>query len=154
MRIVLDTNILIRANPTVLPTALARDLLAAVLAPPHTLILSTAILVEVDRVLRYPHVRDRWPLKESSIRSYLSLLETAAFMVDLPLSTPIIVEDPDDDPILQTAIVGHADVLCSRDEIFTSLPVKEACLIHGIRVLDDIALRHELRLLQTKGKNM
>lgn len=57
MRIVLDTNILIRANPTVLPTALARDLLAAVLAPAHTLILSTAILVEVDRVLRYPRSR-------------------------------------------------------------------------------------------------
>ena len=72
-------------------------------------------------------------------------------MVDLPFSTPIIVKDPDDDPILQTAIAGHADVLCSRDDIFTSLPAKEACRIHGIRVLDDIALRHELRLLATEG---
>ena len=106
--------------------------------------------MEVDRVLRYPHVRDRWPLKESSIRSYLSLLEAAAFMVDLPLSTPIIVKDPDDDPILQTAIMGQADVLCSRDEIFASLPAKEACRIHDIRVLDDIALRHELRLLSRR----
>ena len=47
MRVVLDTNILIRANPTVSPQGLARDLLLTVLAGPHVLVLPSAILDEV-----------------------------------------------------------------------------------------------------------
>ena len=47
MRIVLDTNILVRANPNVSPPGLPRDLfLTIVRANEHTLILSPAILVE------------------------------------------------------------------------------------------------------------
>lgn len=51
MRIVLDTNILVRANPKVSPQGLARDLLLTTVSGPHTLILSPAIMVEVQRVL-------------------------------------------------------------------------------------------------------
>jgi hypothetical protein len=42
VRIVLDTNILIRANPAVLPERLARDLLVTILSGPHVLVLSEA----------------------------------------------------------------------------------------------------------------
>jgi predicted nucleic acid-binding protein len=62
VRVVLDTNILIRANPTVSPQGLARDLLLTVLSGPHVLILSSAILDEVRRVLNYPRVQARWSL--------------------------------------------------------------------------------------------
>ncbi len=59
-----------------------------------------------------------------------------------------IVSDPDDDPILQTAIVGRADVLCTRDEAFRHKAVERVCSAHGIRVLDDSALIQELRRLR------
>ena len=106
MRIVLDTNILVRANPTVSPLGLARELLLTTVSGPHTLILSAPILVEVRRVLNYPHVQARWPLTQEAIEQYLHFLEAAGILVEAPVSSPAVVSDPDDDPILQTAIVG------------------------------------------------
>ena len=82
------------------------------------LVLSPAILMEVRRVLTYPHVQARWPLTEQVIEEYLAVLEAAGVVVELPEVSPAVVSDPDDDPILQTAIVGHADVLCTRDGAF------------------------------------
>ncbi|MEI9814732.1 MAG: putative toxin-antitoxin system toxin component, PIN family [Acidobacteriota bacterium] len=126
---------------------LAREVLLAVLVTPHTLILSPPILAETARVLRYPHVQSRWPLTDDAIKTHLSLLEAASFLVEMPAEIPAIVTDPDDDPILQTAIVGRADVLCSRDEAFTASRVLDVCHTHGIRVMDDVGLMHELRKL-------
>ncbi len=67
MRIVLDTNILVRANPTATPGGLARDLLLRSVSGPHVLVLSAPILIEVGLVLAYPHVRARWPLSPETI---------------------------------------------------------------------------------------
>jgi predicted nucleic acid-binding protein len=106
VRVVLDTNILVRANPKVSPQGLARDLLLTIVSGPHVLILSSAILVEVS---------------------------------------PAVVRDPDDDPILQTAILGRADILCTRDEAFRNEVVKEVCTAYSIKILDDISLLQELR---------
>jgi len=84
VRIVLDSNILIRANPLVPPFGLARDLLLTIAASPHVLILSTAILTEVQRVLDYPNVQARWPLGKDDIDQYLAFLEADGIMVELP----------------------------------------------------------------------
>lgn len=145
MRIVLDTNILVRANPKVSPQGLARDLLLTVVSGPHVLILSSAILVEVERVLDYPRVQARWPLTKEAIEQYLVLLEAAGIVVELPRTFPAVVSDPDDDPILQTAILGRADILCTRDEAFRHQAVERVCAAHGIRILDDVILLRELR---------
>lgn len=145
MRIVLDTNILVRANPTVLPQALARDLLLTILAGPHILVVSTAILTEIQRVLSYPHVQARWPLTADAIAQYVSLLQDVGALVDLPESFPAVVRDPDDDLVLQTAIAGRADALCTRDAVFQYGNVKEVCAAHGIRIVNDITLLQELR---------
>jgi predicted nucleic acid-binding protein len=91
LRIVLDSNILVRANPLVLPRGLARDLLLTIAAGPDVLVISTAILVEVRRVLNCPNVRARWPLGEDAIDRYLSFLEAAGIVVDLPAVVPAVV---------------------------------------------------------------
>lgn len=145
MRVVLDTNILIRANPTVSPQGLARDLLLTVLSGPHVLVLSSAILDEVQRVLNYPRVQARWALPPGVIAQYVSLLQDAGALVDLPKTFPAVVSDPDDDLVLQTAIEGKADILCSRDSAFQSENVRQVCATHGIRIVDDISLLEELR---------
>ena len=145
MRVVLDSNILVRANPKVAPQGLARDLLLTIVSGGHVLILSSALLVEVQRVLTYPHVQARWPLTGEAVAQYVTFLEAAGVLVELPDVSPAIVSDPDDDPILQTAIVGRADVLCTRDEAFRHEVVERVCGANGIRVLDDITLLHELR---------
>lgn len=148
MRIVLDSNILVRANPLAVPHGLAKELLLAAIAAPNVLIISPPILIEVARVLCYPHVRSRWPLSDHAIRTYVDLLEQSAVLVTLPSETPAVVSDPDDDPILQTAIVGRADVLCSRDAAFRAPAVEEVCRAEGIRVVDDISLMQDLRRTQ------
>lgn len=73
------------------------------------------------------------------------LLKDAAVLVDLPKTFPAVVSDPDDDLVLQTAIAGKADVLCSRDGAFRYENVEQLCRAHSIRVVDDITLIHELR---------
>jgi putative PIN family toxin of toxin-antitoxin system len=145
VRVVLDTNILVRANPRVSPKGLARDLLLTIVSGPHVLILSSAILIEVSRVLTYSHVQARWPLTGEVIDQYLSFLEAASAMAVLPEVSPAVVSDPDDDPILQTAIAGRADVLCTRDVAFRHDLVEQVCSAHGIKILDDIALLQQLR---------
>lgn len=145
MRVVLDTNVIVRANPRANPAGLARELLVRVISAPHVLVTSAAILQEVGEVLRYPHVKARWPLSGEQIETFVGLLEAASVLVVLPREIPAVVSDPDDDPILQTAILGGADVLCSRDAAFRAPGVAEVCRAHGIRVLDDIELIGELR---------
>ena len=73
MRVVLDTNILVRANPKTKPNGLAKDLLLKIITSPHMLVLSPAILAEAGRVLHYPHVQKRWPLSDEAIHTYLGL---------------------------------------------------------------------------------
>jgi len=144
VRIVLDTNILVRANPRVSPQGLARNLLLTAVSGLNRLILSPPILTEVRHVLTYPHVQSRWPLTQEAIGQYLDYLEAAGIMVEVPASSPAVVSDPDDDPIMQTAIVGRADVLCTRDTAFRHAVVEQLCREHGIRILDDVDARASL----------
>jgi hypothetical protein len=66
-------------------------------------------------------------------------------MVEMTGDVPAVVSDPDDDPILQTAVLGGAEVLSTRDAAFRHERVQEVCRQHGIRILDDVALLQELR---------
>jgi len=150
VRVVLDTNILVRANPTVSPLGLARDLLLTVLSGPHVLVLSSAILTEVQRVLNYPHVQERWAPPAEVIAQYVFFLQDVGSLVHLPKTFPAVVSDPDDDLVLQTAIVGQAGVLCSRDGAFRAENVGRVCAARGIRIVDDISLLHELRRSGTR----
>jgi predicted nucleic acid-binding protein len=63
----------------------------------------------------------------------------------LPAVVPAVVSDPDDDPIVQTAITGQANVLCTRDQAFQHVAVQRVCAAHNIRILDDVTLMRELR---------
>lgn len=92
----------------------------------------------------------RWPLCPETIDQYLYLLEAAGELVDVPAIPAAVVEDPDDDPIVQTAVSGRAHVLCTRDMAFLHPKVEEVCRAHGIRILGDIALMDELR--EGRGK--
>lgn len=146
MRIVLDTNILVRANPRVAPSGLARDILLTAVSANHVLVLSAPILIEVRRVLAYPHVQERWPLGPEAIDQYLAFLANVGSVIEsVPASIPIVINDPDDDPILQTAITGRADVLCTRDRAFRDEVVDRVCRAHNLRIVSDLELIEELR---------
>ena len=68
-------------------------------------------------------------------------------MVNLPPGVPaaVVPKDPDDDPIIATAVAGQAEIICTRDRHFWHPDVQQYCAAHGIRIMTDIEL---LQLLQ------
>ena len=69
MRVVLDTNILIRANPK--GRGPARELLEKTIFGDHILVTSDFLLQEVARVLAYPRIEKRWRLHPREVEHYL-----------------------------------------------------------------------------------
>src|ERR1035437_2482326 len=113
MRIVLDSNILVRAAWKA--DGLASRLLRNVLEGPHRLIVSPFILGEVARVLAYPRIQSRWGLSEERIQGHVNRLAAVAEIVETASVDRVVPDDPDDDFVVHTAIAGRADVPCTRD---------------------------------------
>jgi biotin operon repressor len=74
--------------------------------------------------------------------------------VDLPPGVPAVDSDPDDYPIVQTAITGQANVLCTRGQAFQHAVVQRVCAAHNIRVLDDVSLMRELRHAASQQRSL
>jgi predicted nucleic acid-binding protein len=81
MRIVLDTNILARANPH--SKGAARALLLAISdSEDHVLVLSPFLLRETERVLNYSRLQAMWPLTPGDIEQYTQALQDFAELVN------------------------------------------------------------------------
>jgi hypothetical protein len=59
------------------------------------------------------------------------------------LNAPI--RDANDVVVMQTALIGDADILCTTDEDFFEEPAGDYLRRIGIAVIDDIHLMHRLR---------
>lgn len=149
MRAVLDTNVLVRANPKA--AGVARALLAQFTAfPENTLIVSPFLLEEVERVLTYPRLQSLWPLTQEDIQGYLAALDELSEMVYPGASTSFIAADPQDDPVIETALLGRAECLCTLDRHFRAPPVAHFLAQHAIEVIGDVELLKRLRGGATK----
>lgn len=110
MRVLLDSNVLISG-------LLPRDappgrLLRAWLDDRFVLVTSRAQLDELRVAFTYPRLRTWIP--EDLAALVLETLDTRAVVVaDLP--TLDVSSDPDDNPILATAVAGEADLIVSGD---------------------------------------
>jgi len=142
VRIVLDSNILVRSF--VSSHGLAHDLLLAILASDHTLILSNEMLSEVARVLRYPRLMAVHKENEETIYNFTGLLRDAAEMVALDPLIRAPIRDLNDIFVLQTALSGEADALCSGDRDFYEPPASIFLASCGIEVLTDAQLMRKL----------
>jgi predicted nucleic acid-binding protein len=73
MRIVLDTNILVRANAKA--KGPARELLLLIVnSPEHVLLLSPFLLQELERVFEYDRVRAATKLTDLEVAEYLTYI--------------------------------------------------------------------------------
>ena len=142
MRVVIDTNVLARATPGKGGPAAA--VIDEVLDSPHLLILSAFILTELARVLCYERLRAIHGLTDNDIGEYVRNLQLNALLIDVadPLS---VAGDPDDDPIIATAIAGNAEVLCTLDRHFYRDDVRSYCAGRGVAVMSDVELLERLR---------
>jgi uncharacterized protein len=138
MRIVFDTNILARATGS--PSGPASDLFGRTCTD-HVLIVSPELLAELTRVLSYDRVRRMHQLNDAGIEEFLASIESGSTVVSLPMPLPRIVpDDPDDDMIVATAVVGRSDVLCTRNRHLFHQSVVDYCRRHAVEILDDIGL--------------
>jgi putative PIN family toxin of toxin-antitoxin system len=138
VRILLDTNLLIRAAIT--PEGLARKILDHIGAKDeHVLILSAHLLSEVADVLSRPRIRARWPLSDDEIQAYCQYLSAAGQEVKIqPL--PPVISDPKDQAVIKAAVCGNADTICTSDAHFFKSPAGEFLAERGIAVLSDVKL--------------
>jgi putative PIN family toxin of toxin-antitoxin system len=143
MRITADTAILVRMN--VKASGPARRLLDVILDGPHDLILSEFLLKETARVLRYPRMQDLYSLTEEDISEHIELLRVRSDLVDPVVYTPVVLADPNDDPVVYTAVAGRSEVLCTKDKDFYTEHVISFCRERGIEVMNDVELLKKLR---------
>ena len=144
MRITLDANILVRANTRA--EGPVRELLTLIASRgAHTLVLSRHILSEVKRTLLYPRLQAQYGLTEAEIQEHVDLLQRVATIVEPFIAEPIVRSDPQDDPVLFTAVQGRVDVLCTRDRDFYLPEVMVFCRQRGIEVMNELELLGRMR---------
>ncbi len=118
MKVFLDTNVLVAAFAT---RGLCEDLFRTVLAE-HDLILSDAVLKELDRVLV-----GKLKMPSSKVRHITTFLRSKADVVCPKEAVPWPQNDPDDRWILAAGIEANADVLVTGDtdllELTDDIPV-------------------------------
>ncbi len=132
MKIVLDTNVWVSAliSPAGTPATLMRKL------EDHILITSVDMLEEVQRVLRYKRIADRYNVTSGMAKEYEENIRASAVLVaaNLP-DTPIVEADPSDDLSLACAASGRADCIVSGDRHLLRLAVYQGIPIVSPRTL-------------------
>ena len=122
-------------------------LLLDLIARRHVLLTSAEILIELARVLRYPRVQALFGLSEEQIYEFVQFLKSVCVIVPASQGTRgnFPIRDASDAHVLQTAVSGEADVICTLDSDFYAAEIAAFCAVVGITVLDDISLLDRLR---------
>lgn len=143
MRIVLDNTILVRANES--SQGLARQLLLKIVTSPHRLLLCNEMLFELAKVLRYPRMQALHGLPEHRIYDYIGFLRQISELVPVNPLLIVPIRDVNDIVVVQTAVLGAADVICTTDDDFYDPSITRFLNQQEIAVMDDIALIQRLR---------
>ena len=103
---------------------------------------------ELVDVLRRDRIRAHFPLTDEDLRLYCQHLATVGEEVSPKALGPVIA-DPKDQAIVEAAVAGDVDVLCTSDKHFYKEEVVAFCAAHGIQIMNDVDL---LRLLSGRQK--
>ena len=113
MRVVLDANVLVSGFIS------ARGSPAKVLdcwrEEKFDVVVSLPILQELDRVLHYPRLQNRYRLPEDKIQGLLRRLRRQAIEVEPSEEVALIESDPADDRYLECALAGRVQFIVSGD---------------------------------------
>ena len=113
LRAVLDTNVYI--SGTILSRGIPFEILEAWRRHGYILITSEAIIREIERVLRYPHSRDRYAIHEEDIARLTASLCADALVVSGTCEVSGISSDPEDDKFLACALAAQATCIVTGD---------------------------------------
>ena len=113
LRVVLDANVFVSALLS--PAGAPAQVLASWEAGEFDLLTSPAILEELDRVLHYPRLRERYRLPAEAIQLLLRLLRTQSTVVTPEETLHVVENDPADNRYLECAVAGGAHIIVSGD---------------------------------------
>ena len=87
------------------------------------LVLSHRLASEISDVARRPYISERYGLSEARIRLTEEQIARHAELLPAldPLPPDLVVRDPKDEHVLQTALTGNADYLVTGDDDLLSL---------------------------------
>ena len=109
LKVVLDTNIFISALTAF---GSSRDFIYSLLQKEAIIIISDFIIAEVEEVLARKKFHDKIVLKEL----WETIKKDTVIVKVKPIISKIVLRDPKDHPILQTARKGNANFIISGDE--------------------------------------
>lgn len=132
LRLVVDTNVWISAllNPAGLPARVKRSLQDGL----FILVMSEPMFAELVEVLMRPRFANRYGITRQDIEDLVGLLRERSEIVTITGSIHLC-RDPDDDMVIETALIGKADGLVTRDDDLKSTEMTEALGSRGIAVL-------------------
>ena len=132
MNAVIDTNVWVSGLLSLSGTP--SRILDAYLKRRFTLITSEPMLSELTEVLRRPRISRKYGIKETDITELQRLMRGNAIIVPV-LNSVHVCRDPDDDVVLETAVVGKAQVIVSGDsDLIESSDVIEYVDSHQIQL--------------------
>ena len=138
MRIVLDTNQLVRA--LMRPPQLATFVMSWE-GRRFTVVCSRPLLNEYAFVLQRPEITEL--IYPELRRIFLDRLQHEFIMVDIPDELPAICRDPSDDKLIATALYGKVDYLITADADLRTETVSQILLQQNITILsmDELVAR-------------
>ena len=122
---VFDTNILV---PYSWRAEFGQDNLLELLEGKANLVVSEAILAELQHVLGRPRMQRRHRWDATRIAAFVQKLRLDSLLVE-PVHLLNVVRDPSDNRILEAAVAGHADFIVSKDRDLLDLQAYEGVQI-------------------------
>jgi putative PIN family toxin of toxin-antitoxin system len=127
MRVVLDANVLVsavissRGSPGKILDLWKKDR--------FELVFSSPILEELERIIHYPRIQQRYKLPEEYIEQFLSLIGSQGISVNPSMEIYAIERDPSDNRYLECALEGEASYLVTGDHHLLELKEYQGVVI-------------------------
>jgi putative PIN family toxin of toxin-antitoxin system len=88
-------------------------------------VISEQMVEELGRVLRYPHIRNKYNLKDEEIEQVVGTIKKFAVVLPDVIKVDVVKDDPDDNKVLACALAVKADYIVSGDRHLLDLGVFE-----------------------------
>jgi uncharacterized protein len=138
LRVVIDTNVIV--SGILSRSGAPAELLDAWRERRYLLLSSPAIIAEVQAVLKYPRIREKYHLSDEEINLTMALLEHEALL--LPGEANVagsVPADPKDEMFLACALDGQADLIVSGDHHLLELGAfRDIPIINARQFLDQL----------------
>ncbi len=113
MRVVLDANVFVSA--LISREGAPAEVLARWQDGAFDVVVSPAILAELERVLHYPRLQQKYNLPDRDMQRFIQLLRRFAVVVSLVEELDVVKQDAADNRYLECALAGGASVIVTGD---------------------------------------